>query len=170
MEFVIDRERQGSLSWVTLGIPGDDPGTFIIVGESVSWTYCGTCCPLECRGVDEDEGCLRLCLWVRLELLDMAEAVESLLDARGRCGWRCRAPMLDTSSRPPPMLNSLPVRSMLESKELLPVPVPRRSEPGVASRTLPDARLRPDMLEALDVRPPPFGSRSWSIMLPPTRE
>jgi hypothetical protein len=49
------------------------------------------------------------------------------------------------------------------------LPVARRSELGVASRALPDARLRADMLEARDVRPPPLGSRSESIMLPPTR-
>jgi hypothetical protein len=71
-----------------------------IVGESVSATYCGPCCALEYRGAEEDEGCRRFCLWGRLEWLDMDEAVESLLDARTRCDWRCMLPTPAKSSRP----------------------------------------------------------------------
>jgi hypothetical protein len=53
---VIERERCPSRDRER-GKSGEDPGKFMIVGESVSGTYCGTLLSLSDRaGPDEEDG------------------------------------------------------------------------------------------------------------------
>ena len=88
---------------------------FIVVGESVSGTYCGTfeSRGTERRGAEEEEGYCRWCLLVPLELLESEEAVDNLLDAPRRCSARGLLPMPDMSPVMPARLPiSVDVRSM----------------------------------------------------------
>lgn len=164
MLFVIDRERCGSLLRLPNSSKDDGAVPFGIGGVRTFATYCGPCGPVECRGADDDEGYPRKCLLAPLEVLDMDEAVDIRLGARCRCRVRCMLPTPDKSSRttPPTLPISVSVRSIEET------PRPTRagkSELGGRCAVLPDVRLRADTLEALDVRPPPLGSRSESIVL-----
>jgi hypothetical protein len=67
---VMDKDRCESLSpRPRVGTKGELPGKFIIVGESVSGTYCGigggSSRVIEPRAADEDEG---RCRWYLAEL------------------------------------------------------------------------------------------------------
>ena len=144
-------------------------GLFNIAGERVLLTYCGPPGPVECRGAEDDGGYPRRCLLFRLEVLDMDDAVDILLGARCRCRGRCMLPRPDKSSKTPPP--TFPISVSVRSMEETPRPTEAgKSELGARCAVLPDVRLRLERLEALDVRPPPFGSRSESItMMLPTR-
>jgi hypothetical protein len=72
IEFVIDNDRYESLSpRPRIGTRGELPGIFMMVGESVSGTYCGTgggsSRVIEPRAADDDEGRCRWCLCAGLE-------------------------------------------------------------------------------------------------------
>ena len=92
----------------------------------------------------------------------MEEAVDILLAARCFCRWRCELPMPSGSFNRPMSPMSIVVRSIVE----IPLGNTGWSEPDAPLRGLPDARLRTDALEALDVRPPPLGSCSASGIVP----
>jgi hypothetical protein len=153
-----------------VGTKGDDPGMFITVGERVSAMYCGMFCsrPMEYRGAEDDEGYRGWCLLVRPEWLDTDEVVDILLDAPRRCAL---PGMLLTPDMRFVRPWRLPISVEVRSIDVTPGPADeKRSDLGAPWGFLPDVRLIADILEARDVRPPPFGSRSDSIMLiPPTR-
>lgn len=146
------------------GIKGEEPGIFIIVGESVSATYCGPeSSRLEDRrAADEDEGYCRWCLLARLELFDNDEAVESRLDAPRRCGARGMLPMPDKS---PVMPTTLPISVDVRSIDITPGAADdRRSDVPGPCGYLPVARLVVEKLDARELRPLPFGSLFVSIV------
>ena len=93
----------------------------------------------------------------------MEEAADILLAARCLCRWRCELAMPSGSFNRPTSPMSMVVRSIDE----IPLGNTGWSEPDAPLRGLPDARLRTDALEALDVRPPPLGSCSASGILSP---
>jgi hypothetical protein len=142
---------------------------FIMVGESVSGTYCGigggSSRVIEPRAADEDEGRCRCFLFAGLEQLDMEEAVLRRLDAPRRCEARGTVPM-PSSIRPPRLPISVDVRSI----DMTPGPAEERRSclvrPPPSPAGLLVARDMAERLEARLVRPltGPLGSLLLSMM------
>jgi hypothetical protein len=132
------------------------------VGERVSATYWGPDASRdEGRIADDDEGHFRYCLFARLEVPDMEEAVDSLLLTLLRDGARG---MVSPPGRSPVRPARLPISVVVRSIDMTPGADKGRSCLPVPLECLWVALDLADMLDALLVRPLAFGSRSVSIV------